>query len=179
METDIQKILKELQALKALLVNLSLMNQLDSIKDKVEEISNTSKTQEKPKDLPKSDLKELKEEAFEDLKHMATNEIRDGERHYILYRATEDFEYERFKVGHYYEPKEDTIWTPEYMTSQETQKKPNPAMGCWIPESSIIDIPEPFGNTSNWKESGGKNPNAFRYKLTVKPGKYEIYQELT
>lgn len=179
MENEIQKILKELQSLKALLVNLSLMNQLDSIKDKVEEISNTTKSPIKPGQSDEKDLKKLKENAFEDLKHMAANEIRDGERHYILYRATEDFEYERYKDGHYFEPKEDTIWAPEYMTSQETQKKPNPAMGCWIPESAIIDIPEPFGNTSNWKEAGGKNPNAFRYKLTVKPGKYEIYQELT
>lgn len=121
--------------------------------------------------------KALKQEALDELKHMATNKVQDGQIVYCLHRAAPDYEYEKFADEYNYETTKNTEWLVDVESAQGAQKDANPVVSCYIPESAIVDLPNPHGNTSTWGTMGS-NPNAYKYKIVIKPGKYRIFQEL-
>lgn len=116
-------------------------------------------------------------EALDNLEDIATTRKNDsGKREFLLHRGTKDYEYEKGKDGDEFEA-EESEWVPEVMSGEVNQKNKNPVVSCWIPEGDIKEIPNPYPANATWGELGA-NPHRFKYKVIVKPGKYEIYQEL-
>ena len=116
-------------------------------------------------------------EALNNLEDIATSrKDEDGKRDFLLHRGLKDYEYEKGKEGDQFTA-EESEWVPEVMSGEADQKNDNPVITCWIPEDSIKEIPNPYPNNSTWGELGS-NPHRYKYKVIIKPGKYEIYQEL-
>jgi hypothetical protein len=173
-------ILNRLNDLRKLVATILLQDQLEDVTKIVHDIkkepgSNRLFTeQECRENAPEMPLSE----ALDNLETMSTvKKDDDGKRLFLLHRPTEDYEYEKYIAESAYEPSEDTEWVPEYETSEEKRSAENPVVACWVPESSIKEIPHPHANTGTWGELG-KNPHANRYTVIVKPGKYDLYQEL-
>lgn len=117
-------------------------------------------------------------EVIKRLTDIAGNRIeKDGSTSFLLHRPTAQFEYENAADGMFYTTKDNLSWFAEYMSGQNGQAGANPVVSCWIPGNNIIAGVNAQGNTGLWGDLG-KNPHADQFEVTVKPGKYEIYQEL-
>jgi len=75
-----------------------------------------------------------------------------------------------------FETKNDTAWVLDFVTAEKMRNGASPVIACWIPKASIMDI-SGDKNDGTWSEMGA-NPHAREFRVIVKPGKYEIYQEL-
>jgi len=127
---------------------------------------------------PDADAPSLKE-SLDNLEQFATSrkDQKTNKREFLLHRATKDFEYEGAADGNAYTTKEDSEWAAEYIPAENKQDGSNPVISVWVPEDFVKAMPYAPGNTGTWGDLG-KNPNAGKYKITVKPGTYEIHQEL-
>ncbi len=155
-----------------------LMLQLVMKDNKSEQKSEQKSDQEiEVPELPEAEHDVSLKDALEYLKDVAINRVSDGnETEYLLHLPTQDFEYEKCKDEAHFNA-EEREWVPEVMISELNRDNKNPVVSCWVPESSIKEIPTPLAPNGTWGDLG-KNPHRFRYKIIVKPGKYEIYQEL-
>ena len=119
------------------------------------------------------------DETLAELKNIATTKTEDSTTFYLLHRPTEDFEYNSSTEGsetNQYETDSNTVWFAEYIGSQNNQVGKNPVVSCWIPESAISTDRNSLDNTGTWGDLG-ENPYADIFQVSVKPGKYTIYQE--
>lgn len=159
-------LLQELKEIKAMLVAHLLNNELKELSNIVKEKIPENKPELSPKDAIKS------------LEEIVTIRKNGEIKEFLLHRATEDFEYDKSgkEVGQFKTDK-DTLWFAEYTSTENKQQGANPVVSCWIPESQIAGVPNPHDNTGTWGNLG-ENPFSDRYIIIVKPGKYEIYQQL-
>jgi len=174
-------LLVELQSLLSQLVLSIQINQLMmKLQDAVGKSKPMSVDGERDSKEPAAE-KVSHSEALDELEKIATTRKTEaGSREFLLHRSTEDHEHgaATTKEANRYENKAETSWFPEYMTGQNQKDGANPVVTCWVPEGQVASIPNPYPNTGLWKELG-KNPNAARYEVLVKPGTYEITQEYT
>lgn len=125
-------------------------------------------------------------------------------REYLLHRPTEGFEYEKSattvnniptseapklnlesqndgrtiedpRTTHFTTEK-NTDWVLDLVTAEKMRVGASPIVAVWVPEDNVAGIVGQE-NDGTWGELG-KNPHAREMKITVKPGKYEIYSEL-
>lgn len=181
---DLPDLAVEMRTIKDLLTNVILMLQTAQLNTLMKDMA--AKT-------PGTDLKKLlvgatsaktsaksplsRAEALDNLETIATTKSDvNGARTFLLHRVTEDFEYAKCAEKNVYETTQDTVWIVEIEKAESAQKSANPVISCWFKESDISKI-EGQSNTGVWGELG-KNPHSFGYKVTAKPGKYEIYREL-
>lgn len=115
-------------------------------------------------------------EAIDKLAEICTTKTKEGSRLFLLHRPTEDYEYDKSVSEGGFTTEEETEWIPDYMTSEREQKGENPLVSCWVQEDSIV-VKNPLPNTGTWGELG-ENPHFEKYRVSVKPGTYKIYQEL-
>jgi hypothetical protein len=134
-------------------------------------------------DLPADD--HSKAEALNNLEEfvsMRTDEA--GKREFLLHRLTVDSEYADSIEGlNAFETHGDTEWITNLPVAEhqqdvsEIEQGVAPVVSCWIHEDKIKEIPNSPSNTGIWGNLG-KNPQGSKYTIIVKPGTYEIHQEL-
>jgi hypothetical protein len=177
-----QQILERIKALEGMLRLLTLEKKLEDLEKRINSLTSPERQSEQfSKDL-KVKLGQAEgpalSEALDNLEEMTTvKRDKNGKRTFLLHRTTPDFEYEKAAEDNTYETGKDTQWIAEIEAAETQQKDKNPVVSCWIPESSIAGILGAQDNTGTWGELGA-NPNATKYGIVVKPGKYEIYREL-
>jgi hypothetical protein len=162
-EVILLDILNSVNTLKQMLIYGLMQEHVNIVKESVSNISDNGNLED--------GIKSLKEFAV-------TRRSSDNEKYeFLLHRGTEDYEYAKSKIDGMYQTEDNTEWVPMTMEGEKDRKSNNPVVSCWIPEGSISNIPTPLPNDGTWGALG-TNPHADRYKVIVKPGKYEIYQEL-
>ena len=134
-----------------------------------------------PNDDPKEkqDKPEVpRAEALDRLESLtSTQKNKDGKRIFLLHRPTPDFEFEKFAKDNVYSTTENTEWILEIEAAESQQKEKNPVVSCLVPEDSVDHVLGAQENTGTWDKLG-VNPNTTKFKIVVKPGKYQIHQEL-
>lgn len=175
----LQAALRAIEALSSLVQLLMVEDQLTDINTKIENI--TGVKLDEPEGPKLSD-------AIAALAEAGTTRMKqfDGgaRREFLLHRLTENFEYENAKKVNEYKTKAETQWSVEVGVAQLAQdrseaalKGANPVISCWIPEAGIVSVSGAQANTGTWGDLG-ENPHKNSFSILVKPGKYEIYQEL-
>lgn len=176
-----QQILERIKALEDMLALLTVQKKLQDLEIQVKSLTSG---QEKPQSAL-ARLTKLKarktdyiKEALDNLEEFTTVK-RDvnGKRTYLLHRMTPDFEFQNSADKNEYETDKDTDWIGEIEAAETQQKDKNPVVSCFVPEANILNIEGAIDNTGTWGNLGA-NPNATKYRIWVKPGKYEIYREL-
>jgi hypothetical protein len=169
-----EKIDKLQKVIMALFLDTELSN-IQSIMSQLKGEQTAPETIKAPAEA-KSDVSHS--QALDNLAQIATTKNDTlGKRLFLLYRPTEDHEYAKYIHEGSYDPETETEWTAAVMTSEKERQGKNPVVACWIPEAFVKNIPNPHINTGTWGDLG-KNPFAAQYKVVVKPGKYDLYQEL-
>jgi hypothetical protein len=124
-----------------------------------------------------------------------------GEKKFLLYRPTVDFEYEKCATPFgpadqqtskptndrtsgdadmrptEYQTHEDTTWLTTFFNAETLRHGANPIVAVWVPENQIGDVRGAQENKGTWGSLGG-NPQADLVRVIVKPGKYQLYSEL-
>lgn len=163
-------LMHEMQLIKDILINILLMMQASQIKELIGNRSLKDKIEQKS-GLSLS-------EAIENLAEIAVSKLNDNKKRiFLLHRPTEDYEYQKSAFENDFTTYENTEWFAKYMPSENAQKGANPVVSCWIPEESIESVPHPHEKVGTWGELG-RNPFDNKYTAIVKPGKYQIHQEL-
>ena len=166
----------DLLEIKRILENIVLTQEISNLVDKVKGLE-TSTKQEKMS-VPSQPL----DQAIEELKSIAGVrwEI-GGTAEFLLHRLTEDGEYNKsVGVDRSFTTTKNTSWVPIFETADREMDQTggtNPLVSCWVPGALIHSIPVGAPNTGTWGTMG-KNPHSSQYEIIVKPGKYELYQEL-
>lgn len=177
-----KRLLEAVERLSGMVQLLLLERQLNDLTAKVETLTGAKLDGSAPKTSQVPELPELLDnlEEFTTVRKTAKGD----KREFLLHRLSADFEYENAANGMTYTTKDDTNWTAEVGVadlkqdrSEATMKGANPVVSCWVPEGAIKDIPSGQSNTGTWG-SLGQNPNKNHYVIIVKPGSYEIRQEL-
>jgi hypothetical protein len=178
-DATMKALLQAVEALSGLVKLLLLDKQLGDLAGKVESLTGTGLGEHKP-----FNEADLSTEVVDNLEEVATSRTKDGKTEFLLHRLTGDFEYQKSQDGNEYKTGTDTDWSAEFGVtdlkqdrSEATLKGANPAVSCWIPKDAIKGIRGAQDNTGQWGELG-ENPHKNHYCIVVKPGKYEIYQEL-
>jgi hypothetical protein len=177
-----QQILERIKALEEMLRLLMLEKKLEDLEKRVSSLTAPERQSEKFAQDLKVKLGQAEgpalSEALDNLEEFTTvKRDKNGKRTYLLHRTTPDFEYEKAAEDNTYETGKETQWIAEIEAAETQQKDKNPVVSCWIPESSISGVLGAQDNTGTWGELGA-NPNATKYSIVVKAGKYEIYREL-
>lgn len=171
--------LSDLRSIKDHLSNILLHLQIKSLIDKISIVTESAPSKSKPAEgVNQAD-------ALDELETIATTKKdKDGKRTFLLHRLTADFEYQKaIRESREYETSEPTTWLAQFNSADQAQDisapggGANPVVSCWVPEADVLRIPNGLPNTGTWGELG-KNPHSHEYKVIVKPGKYELYQEL-
>lgn len=177
------QILERIKALEEMLKLALLEKKLDDLTKRVTSITSggplkadqflanhTSKLKARKTDHVK--------EALDNLEEFTTvKKDKNGKRTFLLHRPTPNFEYGKFADDHNYETTKDTDWIGEIEAAESQQKDKNPVVSIWVHEDSVLNITGAEANSGTWGELG-TNPHATKYKIWIKPGKYEIYREL-
>lgn len=103
---------------------------------------------------------------------------KDGQkREFLLHRALADHEYAASVEGNEFDSQAQTTWRARVeMAEHEADQDSNPMVSCWIPESSIVDVPA-SGNSED-AQIATQRPQQFKFVVVVRPGKYQVYQEI-
>jgi hypothetical protein len=169
--TDKIELLAEKIDKLASLITLMVLNQhsdnITSSIGKIKELGGTESLKEGNQKMATDQLEEI----------TTCQKGLDGARTFLLHRPTPNSEYQDSIDGGFYEPKEKTEWVAEYEVGRSLQESDNPVISCWVPESAIDHIPTPHDNTGTWGDLGD-NPSSHKYRVIVKPGKFEVYQTL-
>lgn len=177
-----KRLLEAVERLSGMVQLLMLEKQLTDLTSKVESLTGAKLDNATPKTSQVPELSKLLDnlEEFTTVRKTAKGD----KREFLLHRLSADFEYENAADGMHYTTKDVTNWTGEIGVadlkqdrSEATMKGANPVVSCWIQEDAIKDIPAGQSNTGKWGNMG-QNPNKNHYVIIVKPGTYEIYQEL-
>lgn len=177
-----KRLLEAVERLSGMVQLLLLERQLNDLTGKVESLTGAKLDNATPKTSQAPELSKLLDnlEEFTTVRKTAKGD----KREFLLHRLSADFEYENAADGMTYTTKDDTNWTGEVGVadlkqdrSEATMKGANPVISCWVPEAAIKDIPAGQSNSGTWGNLG-QNPNKNHYVIIVRPGKYEIYQEL-
>lgn len=124
----------------------------------------------------KETMQKMDEANLDSVAESDTNDA--GEVCYLLHRKTTPGEYTKSKIdGGFYQTEDITEWEVTNKVIDASDNDNNPTVSCWIPRSSVESIHDLLPNDSGWDEAG-TNPHADKCKVFVKPGKYEIYQEI-
>jgi hypothetical protein len=173
MQNEKQALLQALKSIKELveLLNLITTNQeLTKITKDIEGLNSN-----KPQNL---------ETAIQNLEQIVTVKTdKNGQQLLLLHRLMSNFERSKDSPATHTTDKP-TEWVAEVGVAQLRQERSeadlkgaNPVLSCWIPRSSIQNIINGQDNTGTWGDLG-QNPNKNHFKVIVKPGKFEIYEEL-
>lgn len=114
--------------------------------------------------------------ALESLATATTVREEDGKRQYLLHRATADHEYAANTKENQFSVKAVNEWVAKFSVAEATKAGLNPVVSCWVPEASIVSVP---GSAEPENASlAGQSPQKHKFRVLVRPGKYQIYQEL-
>jgi len=175
-------LLEKVERLSGMMQLLLLEKQLADLTGKVESLTGAKLEGKTPEAAQAPDLSTILDnlEEFTTVRKTAKGD----KREFLLHRLTADFEYEGAADGMNYTTKASTSWTAEVGVadlkqdrSEAALKGANPVVSCFIPEDQISGVTGGQSNTGTWG-SMGQNPHKNSYAITVKPGKYAIYQEL-
>ena len=165
--------LKAIESLANLLNILALDSELDQLNQDIEDATGVKKEK-----MPLDD-------ALEALAEITTNKTENGKKVFLLHRLTEDLEFSNSATeDRKFKTDKPTEWIVEFAEADKKQdvsevgkSGANPMVSAWIPSDAIDSIPGAAPNSGVWGDMG-KNPHVSSFKIIVKPGTYEIYQEL-
>jgi hypothetical protein len=112
-------------------------------------------------------------------------------KEYVLHRACEAGEYERSVIAssavtdlktesrpQQFKTDRSTVWWAEYISGEKARVLNNPMISCLIPDGAIEEIHDAVGPISDaWTGNGGVSTKAL-IRVVVKPGTYQLFQEL-
>ena len=155
---------ESIKTLKKMFVYLLLKKEESKIKQTVNEVKTPPVVNNK--------------EAIERLLNFAKTRTVDNKKEFLLHRGTEDYEYEKsFEHPNMFNVLEDSLFFADADGGEEFKKQKNPVVSIWVPEDKI-EVQNPKPNTGILGDHG-KNPHAESYQVKVKPGKYQIYSEIS
>jgi hypothetical protein len=179
--TTMASLVEAVERLSNMVSMLMLEKQLSDLTSKVESITGV-KTQTVKNDNNSKDLSNL----LDNLEEVTTTRrLKDGKREFLLHRLTENFEYQDAKKINEYITKQPTDWSVEIGVasleqdrSEETLKGANPVVSCFVHEDCVVGISGAQENTGTWGDMG-QSPHKNKFLVKVRPGKYEMYQEIS
>lgn len=178
---EFKKKISEKNSVKVLMGEIrDLLAELVAIQYSKEDGSTITEEERKPYMDPESDKFKM---ALESLKAIATKK-KDGDTTFILlFRGTEDLEYQAAKDGKQYNTKalakgegSGTNWFISRKGADSKRITKNPLVQCMVPTSDIIGFIFPPSEKSS---PTGIGDDKFEdvVEVTVKPGSYKIEQE--
>ena len=138
---------------------------------------------------------------IEALEKLVTVRSEAGDKMFLLYRPTPDYEYEKYATPFgpadqqdhknqndrtsgdadmrptEYQPTQETSWLTTFYNAETLRQGINPIVAVWVPESQIGAVRGAQENKGAWGNLGG-HPQADLVRVIVKPGKYQLYSEL-
>lgn len=167
-----QILLEKLSLIEQMIKNIQLNQEKQELKDIIAD----NKSLKQQNDQTKENI--TLSEKIERLRDVATKKTENNKIFYVLYRPTVDFEYENGLKDGYFVTTEDTEWIVDFEESQEKRNGNAPVISALIPEDSVKDVLNAFGQENSTWGDLGTNPNKDKYRILVKPGSYKIIQEL-
>ncbi len=186
----LQKLTEELQALTKAIEQMNAVMRLQSLIEEAKSLTGKVKQQpESPQQVTPSAQKETGKnesventalplkEALEALSDAGTSKMEGEKKLFLLHRPTKDNEYSVSKrENNEYETMDESEWMADIEEARNKQMEKNPVVSVWVPQDSITSIPTGKPNMGAW-QGLGSNPYIKEFRILIKPGKYQLYQE--